>query len=99
MMLSMMDAIRVASHAVNIGYCGPNSYKLLTPWRREELEGPMYQTPVGSWRRAVIERTLARAELALWLMGYDTANFYAARETTVRGMIKAGMTTLPRRAA
>jgi hypothetical protein len=96
-MLSMNDAIRTASYAVNIGYCGPHSYKLLTPWRREDLNGPMYETPVGSWRRAVIERTLARAELALWLMGYDTSNFYAARETTVRSMIKAGIATLPRR--
>lgn len=96
-MLSMTDAIKAASYAVNIDYWGPHSCKLLTPWRREDLDGPMYQTPVGSWRRAVTERTHARAELALWLMGYDTANFYAARETTVRSMIKVGMTMLPRR--
>jgi hypothetical protein len=96
-MMSMNDAIRTASYAVNIGYCGPHSYKLLTPWRREDLDGPMYQTPVGSWRRAVTERTHARAELALWLMGYDTSYLYIRDETTVRDIVRAGIATLPRR--
>jgi hypothetical protein len=96
-MLSMTDAIQAASFAVNLDYAGQNSYKLLTPYRRDNLDGPMYESHVGSWKKAVIARTHARAELALWLMGYDTSNFYAARETTVRGMIKVGIATLPRR--
>ena len=98
-MISMTAAIKAASDAVSLSPNGHNSYKLLTPWRRTDLDGPMYESLVGSWRRAVIARTQARAELALWLMGYDTDRFYTAMETTIKGMVKVGMETLPRRAA
>jgi hypothetical protein len=97
MMLSMTAAIRAASSAVSLLSTGHNSYKLLTPYKRDDIDGPLYSRSAGNWWAARQARAEAVAELALWLMGYDTANFYTARETTIKGMIKVGMETLPRK--
>jgi hypothetical protein len=96
-MLSMTAAIKAAQRLITIDYWGPGNYKLLTPYRRDDLDGTMYSSDVGGWRNAVYKRTHARAELALWLMGYDTYYLYITDETTVQDIVKGGMTTLPRR--
>ena len=96
-MLSMTAAIRAASSAVSLSSTGHNSYKLLVPYKRDDIDGPLYSQPVGNWWRARRQRTESVADLALWLMGYDTARFNPAMETTIRGMIRIGVERLPRR--
>jgi hypothetical protein len=96
-MLSMTAAIKAAQRLITIDYWGPSNYKLLTPYRRDDLDGTMYSSDVGSYKHAVYKRTRARGELALWLMGYDTSYLFITDETTVRDIVRGGMETLPRR--
>jgi hypothetical protein len=96
-MLSMTAAIRAASSVVSLSSTGHNSYVLLTPYDWDDLDGPLYSQPVGNWWRARRQRTEAVADLALYLMGFESEPYTYDGDTTIRGMVKSGMSKLTRR--
>jgi hypothetical protein len=98
---SRTAALKLAAAHVNLAATGRSSHDLYSPRDWNNVDGPTNtSTPAGDWHQARVRRTQRRAELALHLMGYDTADFDPANAwgcTTVEHLVDHGIKTLARR--
>jgi hypothetical protein len=69
-------AIKAARRAVYVAPRG-KSYVVVGPWRDNDLDGPITESPATDWWDAQRKRTEWCARVALTLMGWDNIEAYS----------------------